>query len=149
MAKAKKTSKGKIAAEIGAGIVAAGAVAAAGYYFYASKSAKKHRKIAAKWAHDLKKKVVQEAKQLDKVDPKKVEKVIDGVVSTYRGLRSVNKADLKRAATELKSNWKLVAEEAKKTARKSASHAKVAGKRALARSRKTVKKIVKKVRKNR
>lgn len=149
MAKAKKTNKGKIAAEIGVGLAAAGAAAAAGYYFYASKSAKKHRKIAAKWANDLKKKVVQEAKRLDKVDPKKVEKVIDSVVGTYRGLRSVNKADIKRAATELKSNWKLVAQEAKKAARTSASHAKVAGKRVLARSKKTVKKIVRKARKSR
>ncbi len=48
MAKAKKTNKGKIAAEIGAGLLAAGAAAAAGYYLYGSKNAKKHRKTAAK-----------------------------------------------------------------------------------------------------
>lgn len=45
MAKAKKTSKGKVAAEIGAGLIAA---AAAGYYFYGSKRAKKHRDVVEK-----------------------------------------------------------------------------------------------------
>jgi hypothetical protein len=146
---AKKINKGKIAAEIGAGLVTAGAAAAAGYYFYASKAAKKHRLIAVKWANGLKKEVIHEVKKLDNVDPKKVGKVIDTVVDTYRGLRSVNKADLKRAVSELKSNWRLVAQEAQKTARKSASRAKVVGKSVLARSKKTVKKIVKKARKSR
>ena len=45
---AKRTSKGKIATEIGAGLAAAGAAAAAGYYLYGSKNAKKHRKTVAK-----------------------------------------------------------------------------------------------------
>ena len=48
----KSTTKLSTAAkvEIGAGLLAA---AAAGYYFYASKDAEKHRKIAQKWATDL------------------------------------------------------------------------------------------------
>lgn len=41
---AKKTSKVKIAAEVGAGLAAA---AIAGYYFYGSKRAKKHRAVVA------------------------------------------------------------------------------------------------------
>ena len=100
--KAKKTSKGKIAAEIGAGLAAAGAAAAAGYYFYGSKAAKKHRKIAAKWAGDMKNEVIREAKSLKKINPKDFAKVVDTVASTYRGVASVNAADLKRAANELK-----------------------------------------------
>lgn len=48
MAKTKKASKGKIAAEIGAGLLAAGTAAAASYYLYGSKNAKKHRAVAAK-----------------------------------------------------------------------------------------------------
>ncbi len=44
----KKISKGKVVAEIGAGLAAAGAAAAAGYYLYGSKNAKKNRKMVAK-----------------------------------------------------------------------------------------------------
>ena len=40
-----KTSKGRVAAEVGTGLIAA---AAAGYYFYGSKRAKKHRDIVMK-----------------------------------------------------------------------------------------------------
>ncbi|MDP2665334.1 MAG: hypothetical protein Q8P23_01640 [bacterium] len=145
MAKAKKTSKGKMAAEIGAGLLAAGAAAAAGYYFYGSKRAKKHRKIAAKWASGMKNEVIREAKSLKKINPKDFAKVVDTVAGTYRGVRSINAADLKRAANELKANWKMVEREIGTTGRKSAAHAKVVGKRVLARSRRTVKKIAKKV----
>jgi len=145
MAKAKKTSRGKLAAEIGAGLAAAGAAAAAGYYFYGSSKAKQHRKVAAKWANDMKKEVVREAKRLKKVDPKALARVVDSVASTYRGVRSVNAADLKRAANELKSNWKLVHQEARQAGRTGVSRAKAVGKRALVRGKKTVKKIAKKV----
>lgn len=142
---AKKINKGKIAAEIGAGLVAAGAAAAAGYYYYGSKAAKKHRKIAAKWAGDMKNEVIREAKILKKINPRDFAKVVDTVADTYHGVRSINAADLKRAANELKANWKMVEREIGTTGRKSATRAKVVGKRVLARSRKTVKKIVKKV----
>ena len=140
---AKKTSKGKIALEIGAGLAAAGA-AAAGYYFYGSKQAKKHRKIAAKWAGDMKKEVIREAKRAKNMNAKDFAKIVDAVAGTYRGVASVNAADLKRAANELKSNLKMVQREIQQTSRKSVSHAKVVGKRVLARGKKTVKKIVKK-----
>lgn len=142
----KKTSKGKIAVEIGAGLAVAGAAAAAGYYFYASKQAKKHQKLAVQWANGLKREVIREVKQLDKIDPEKVAKVVDTVVDTYRGVRSINAADLRRAANELKSNWKMIEREIRKTGRKSVSRAKVVGKRTLARGKKTVKKIVRRAR---
>ncbi|MDP1689715.1 MAG: hypothetical protein Q8L52_00720 [bacterium] len=149
MAKAKKTSRGKVAAEIGAGLIAAGAAAAAGYYFYGSKQAKKHRKIAAKWAGDMKSEVIREVKGLKGVNAKNFAKVVDTVASTYRGVRSVNAADIKRAANELKSNWQMVQREVGKTGRASVSRAKTVGKRALAGGTRAVKKIVKKVAKKR
>ncbi len=136
---AKKTPKGKIAAEIGAGLVAAGAAAAAGYYFYGSKQAKKHRKVTAKLANDLKKEVVREAEQLESINSNDVKNVIDMVANTYRGVRSVDIADLKRASGELKANLRTVAREARKTRR-------MMGKRALVHGKKTVKKITRKMR---
>ena len=144
---AKKTRKGahgKIATEIAAGLAAAGAAAAAGYYFYGSKQAKKHQKVAAKWANDMKREVIREAKSLKTINPKDFAKVVDTVANTYYGVRSVRPADLKRAANELKANLKMVQREIQKTGRAGASHAKVVGKRVLASGKKTVKKIVKK-----
>lgn len=140
----KKTTKGKIVTEIAAGLAAAGAVAAAGYYFYGSTHAKKHRGVAVKWAADMKKEVMHEVKLLQKVSPKEFAKIVDTVASTYRGVRSINAADLKRAATELKSNWDMVERETQKTARTSVSRVKAVRKRALVANKKVVKKIVKK-----
>ena len=110
---AKKTMDGKVVAEIAAGLVAASAAAAAGYYFYADKNAKKHRKIAAKWANDLKKDAIREAKKLEVEGAKDFAKVVDRVSKTYREVRSIDAADVKRAATELKANWDKVQREAK------------------------------------
>lgn len=143
----KKMSKGKMAAEIGAGLAAAGAVAAAGFYFYGSKQAKNHRKVAVKWAHDMKNEVIREAKAMKKINAKDLAKVVDNVASTYRGVRSINAADLKRAASELKSNLDMVQREIAQSGRKGVSHAKAVGKRTLSSGKKTVKKIVKKARK--
>ena len=140
---AKKTKKGKVAAEIGAGLLAAGAAAAAGYYFYGSKNAKKHRKIAAKWANDMKREVIREAKSLKKVSEKDFANIVDAATDAYKGVRSVDAADLKRAASELKSNWKMVQREIQEAGRKNVSRAKFVGKKALVRGKKTVKKIVK------
>lgn len=123
--------------EIGAGLVAAGAAAAAGYYFYGAKGAKKHRKIAAKWATDMKKEVIKEAKKLEAASPKAFANIVDRVAKTYQAARNVDAAEVKRAAKELKENWDSVQKETKRTVRKGVSRAKKVVK-------KTVKKAVKK-----
>lgn len=125
---------------VGAGIVAATAAGvAAGYYFYASKNAQKNRRIAAKWAKDLKDDVMKKAKQAGgKVDRKKLLSIVDTAVRTYENVRDIDKKDVQRAARELKDNWRTIAEEvvatvgAKKVARKSAP----AKKKVSARSKK-------------
>ena len=130
----KKTSAGKIALDIGAGLVAASAAAATGYYFYGSKDAKKNRKIAAKWATDMKKEVLKEAKRLENATPKTFAAVVDSIAKTYQTARSVNAADVKRAATELKANWETVQREAKRTIRKSSAQAKASAKRVVSKT---------------
>ncbi|MDO8231858.1 MAG: hypothetical protein Q7T37_01475 [bacterium] len=130
MKKTKKTKgTSKTAMEIGAGLVAVGAAAAAGYYFYGSKKAKSHRKIAAKWAVAMKNDVIKEAKHLEKTSPKAFAAIVDRVAETYRGARAVDVAEVKRAAKELKANWEIVQREAKRTVRKSVSRARAAVKR--------------------
>lgn len=128
-------SRGVIAAEIGAGVLAAGAAAAAGYYFYGDKKAKKHRQAASKWAKGLKNQVVKEAKTLSKMSEKDMAKIVDRAAAVYAGVRAVNQDDLKRAANELKRNWKHVQAEV------AAVRAKRAPKKA---AKKSVKKAVKK-----
>jgi hypothetical protein len=150
----KMTRAGKTAIEIGAGLAAAGAAAAAaGYYFYSSDNAKKHRKIAATWATDMKKKVVKEVKHLGNVSPKAFATIVDNVAKTYQTAKKVDVADLKRATNELKANWDMVQRETKRTARKSIATAKTATKRIVKKSvshaKATVKKVAKKAAKKR
>jgi hypothetical protein len=144
---AKKTKNGKVAAEIAAGLVAAGAAAAATYYFYGSKKAKAHRKVAAKWATSMKQEVIKETKRLKDVTPAQFAKVVDTVASTYQGVRSINAADVKRAANELKSNWDMVQEELHTRGTKTVARAKNVGAKTLASAKKAVKKKAVKSRK--
>lgn len=92
--------------------VAAGAMAAAaGYFFYASKNAKKNRKVVAKWANDFKDDVAEQTEQIKTINKDSLATVVDGVTKAYESVRSVDRGDLLRAADELKRNWKLLRDE--------------------------------------
>ena len=112
---------------IGAGMLAAAGLAA-GYYFYASENAKKHRKIAAKWATSLKGDVVREAKKLQHIHRKDLVTIIDTASRAYEGLRDLDRSEIERAAKELKRNWQKLAGEVKKGGASMARTAKRAGK---------------------
>jgi hypothetical protein len=138
---AKKTTKGRGAAEVIAGIAAIG-TAAVGYYFYGSKQAKQHRGAAVKWAADMKKEVMREAKKAKEINAKDFAKIVDMITKTYADIRTVDTKDVKRAASELKANWEVVVREAQKAGRKSVAVTKVAKKSAVASGKKIVKKVV-------
>ena len=112
------------AVEIGAGVLAAATAAGAGYYFYADKHAKKHRKAASKWAKDMKTQVVKEAKKLKRLDQKAMARVVDEAAAMYAGVRSIDRKDLRQAAGELKRNWEAVKHEVAGGARRVQSAAK-------------------------
>lgn len=99
--------------KVGLGVGALAAAAAAGYYFYASKDAAKHRKIASKWAGGLKSDVVREAKKLKNIDRATVAKAVDSATAAYKGVRAVDPKEVMRAAKELKSNWREIVSEVK------------------------------------
>lgn len=103
MAKKNTMKKTKVGLEVGAAILGA---AAAGYYFYAAKGAKKHRSAAAVWAKGLKATVTKEAKKMKKWDEKTAAKVVDMAAAAYASAKTVNKTELKQAVKELKKNWK-------------------------------------------
>lgn len=132
MAKASGNTK---KAAVGAGILAATAAGvAAGYYFYASKDAEKNRRIAAKWATDMKNEVVREAKKVKNIDRAAMLAIIDQAAGAFNSARNLDRKELARAAKELKSNWReLVGEMG------------TSGKRTVKKAKKTAKKTVAKV----
>ena len=95
--------KTKTAIGVGAGLIAAGAVA--GYYFFASKNAKKNRKIVASWATKLKRDTEKKIKTLAAMDKSAVTKVIEQTASLYKGVGGISTKDLSAAVSELKKNW--------------------------------------------
>ncbi len=113
MAKKVSTS-GSSKAGLGlAALAAAGAAAAAGYYFYASENAPKNRKIAAKWAGDMKRDVVKEAKKLQKIDKAAVMKIVNQAQAAYaKNGPKIDKEALLKAASELKKHWDEIRDEA-------------------------------------
>ncbi|HEY0979502.1 MAG TPA: hypothetical protein VGE23_01535 [Candidatus Paceibacterota bacterium] len=142
-APAKKGMSTLQKAEVGAAALAAVAAAgAAGYYFYGSKDAKKHRNATAKWAKNLQKDVVREAKKLKDLDEKAMAVIVDQAAKAYKGLDDVTPGDLRAAVAELKGNWEQVKKEMRRTAKKSASGAKKTVKKAA--PKKAAKKAAKK-----
>ncbi len=125
-----------VAEAVGTGAVLA---AAAGYYFYGTKNAKKHRQAASSWAKSMKKDVTKQASALKKVDAKSIAKIVDQASKSYKTMKGASVTDVQAAAKELKANWKMIEKElepnrdikravgtAKKTVKKAAATAKKA-----------------------
>lgn len=146
MATKKSTKKSGAAVGLGAAAaVAAVAAGAAGYYFYGSKNAKQHRGAAKKWATSLKRDVVREAKKLKDLDEKVIAAVVDKASRAYKGLEGITAAELRAAATELKTNWKQVQRELRASGSKAKGAVKKAAKKSTSTAKKAAKKTVKKV----
>ena len=141
MATKKQASKNtgkKVGLGMGA-LAAAAAGVAAGYYFYASKDAKQNRKIAAKWANDMKKDVVKRAKNVEKLNQAQLAKIVDSAAAAYETVKSVDSKSLAKAAKELKSNWKEISKEVAPLIKKEV----VATKKVARKAVKTAKKAIK------
>jgi len=144
MAKGKNTGAAKTGLGLGALAVTAAGVAA-GYYFYASKDAKKNRRIAAKWAVDMKDEVVEQAKKAKNINKAQLVKIIDNAAGAYETVRSVDRRDLANAARELKMNWREIADEL----RGAVSSAQASAKKGVKSAKKTAKFAARKVVKKR
>lgn len=126
---------------LGAGAAMAGAAAAAGYYFYGSDKAKKHRASAVKWAEGFKKEVVKEARMLSRIDKKKVGAIVDDVVHAYRAAKKADVKEIGKAASELKKNWHRLAAELKPVARKAVAKGRSVMKKASSAMKRGVKRM--------
>lgn len=113
-----------------AALAAGAAAAAAGYYFYASENAPKNRKIASKWAGDMKRDVIREAKKLQKIDKAAVVRLVDQASQAYaKNGPKIDKAALLKAASELKRHWDELRNEAGDAIRPAKKAAKKAAKK--------------------
>ncbi|HXK37587.1 MAG TPA: hypothetical protein VJ579_00775 [Candidatus Paceibacterota bacterium] len=131
-----KNNKAGLAVGIAAAVTGLAAAGAASYYFLGDKNAEKHRRKAAKWAKDMQKDVIKNAKKLKKIDEQALRTVVDESMKAYKTLKDVSTEDVEKAAAELKSGWEHLAKEARRLARE--DKAKVA-----ARVSKDVKKVTK------
>ncbi len=112
--KNQKNNKDGSGVGVGAGLVAVGTAIAAGYYFYVSDNAEKHRKVVADWATDLKDEVMDKADTLkENLNRETLLGLIDEVAETYYMAKSVSKEDVGAAVKELKDNWAKVVDELK------------------------------------
>jgi hypothetical protein len=139
-ASAKKSSNIVKSVEAGAALAAV-AGAAAGYYFYGTQNAKKHRQAATTWAKGLKKDVHTQVKKLKKIDAQSVAKIVDQASKTYQTAKGASKGDVMMAAKELKANWKTIQAELAPSKKMVKAVKKATSKKAV---KKTVQKVVKK-----
>lgn len=146
--KSTKSSNLVRGVEAGAALAAL-AAGAAGYYFYGTQNAKKHRHAASAWAKGLKKDVQSQVKSLKKIDAKSVAKIVDQASKSYQTAKGASKGDVMMAAKELKANWKNIQKELAPSKKMVSSVKKAVqkGKKATTKKviQKTVKKAVKKV----
>lgn len=116
----KQQKDALLAGEVAAGTVIATAALAAGYYFYASKDAKKHRKAVSKWMGSFKDEVMLEARRLQVATPEAFATLVDSIAGAYTKTKDVNTFELSEVVRELKENW----EDAKKDIAKKTESAK-------------------------
>lgn len=105
----KRNGKGLRRALVAGAATAAGL--AAGYYFYASKDAKKNRKVALAWGKGLKDQVLEQAGKMKDLDRTKIFKAIDTVAGGYERAREIDVRQVRSAVQELRKNWKEIAGE--------------------------------------
>ena len=113
----KVVSKKKVALGVGLSLAAV-AAAGAGYFFYGSKDAVKNRKKAAAWSQKLHADVLKKAKKIKKLDEKALRTIVDESTRAYEKVKSIDKANLQKAAKELKGNWKHISAEISRVAKK-------------------------------
>lgn len=144
---AKKSSNMVKGVEAGAALAAV-AGAAAGYYFYGTQNAKKHRQAATAWAKGLKKDVHAQVKSLKKIDAQSVAKIVDKASKSYQTAKGASKGDVMMAAKELKANWKSIQAELAPSKKAVKAVKKAVKKVEKAATKKAVKKAVQKTMKN-
>lgn len=93
---------------LGAGITAA---LVGTYFFYGSKNAAKNRKKIKPWMLKAKKEILEQLKNLSKINEKIYYKIVKEVLGKYQALKNIDKKDITEFVEELKSHWENIAKE--------------------------------------
>jgi hypothetical protein len=89
------------------GLAIAAAAAAGTFFLYGSKDAKKNRKIVKGWALKAKGEVVEKIEQIKgEVTEENYNKIVDGVMTKYRKVKSDHQEDIDSLVKDMKGYWK-------------------------------------------
>jgi len=115
----KKKTK-KLAAEVGAGVITAAALAGAAAYFLANtKEGKKQRAKAKVWVAQARREVVRNVRAARKMSQADYMRLADMAAKRYGKLQHASGAEMIAAAREMKAEWKNIRRHAEKIAKKS------------------------------
>jgi len=117
------TSKRKIGGGVVAAVGAAAAVAAVGaYWFYGTKNAKAHRKIARSWMlkarGDVLAAVEIAVKKAGDIDKATYMNIVDGVLKGYSKSAGVTAAEMRQMTSDMKAAWQHMQKIHKRSAKK-------------------------------
>lgn len=103
----KKKSGGgvRLAVEIGAGVAALAAGAAAAYFLTGDKGVKNRKKIKA-WMLNAKKEVVAGVKKMEKVNKAGYNSLVKKVVERYKAAKDVSPQEIASLVKEINGHWK-------------------------------------------
>ncbi|HVO28744.1 MAG TPA: hypothetical protein VMT81_02055 [Candidatus Paceibacterota bacterium] len=123
MPKAKATNK-NLGLKIGAGALAAAALAAAGGYVLWENMDKGKRAKLKTWAVKARKDAIREFARAKRMSEGDYKQIVDRVTSHYAALHHVNQAELAKTAANLKAEWKRIQKQAQAIAARRAGGAK-------------------------
>lgn len=122
MAKITKNNKNH-AAEIGAGALAAAALAVAGGYVLWERMGKTKQAKLKAWVAKARKEAAQKVAMAKKMSESEYRHIVDAAVERYGSLANVNKPELQKTAAMLKAEWDRIRAQAKKISRSAPSQA--------------------------
>jgi hypothetical protein len=113
----KKKTK-RLAAEVGAGVLTAAALAGAAAYFLSqTKAGKKSRAQAKAWIAKAKQEVVRNVRAARKMTQADYMRLADMAAKRYGSLEKASAPEILKAAREMKAEWKNIRNHAEKVAK--------------------------------
>lgn len=110
----KKTTSNNIA--IAAGITGLFASALLGAHFlFNTEKGKKRLKHVKSWAFKMKGELLERVEKVKDIDEGTYHKIVDDLTEKYQKVKGMTVEEITELTKELKSNWKKIKDEAKKT----------------------------------
>ena len=103
----------KRAAEVGAGVVTAAALAAAAVYWISEKTTKSQRTKAKAWIAKARKEIAHNVVSTRHFSEGEYKRIVDQALKKYQSLEGLNMADIVKAGREFKAEWTRIQAHAK------------------------------------